>query len=805
MKKRKERLEEQQRYKFNRNLNDFKKATTFVGTTLLMGASILAGGKTKADMVKSGSPEMTQSDDHDQQDLTKQQDSLRDQVRPQVVAANSAQAEQEATSKDLTQQDETTLTSETKEQTATDSSAQTASADLVTADQVQEVATSGKPTVQEYKSSAVVIATANSQDLTNKATSAANTTDQAPTTTANHASEQPQGQTTQNTQATTTTQTTTSQATTPAKPTTTTTTTNTVTLKTTTSLKLAQIQKATYSQSALKQMKVARPTVTYSTNTPAGVFINNIKDAAVQVANKYGLYASLMIAQAGLESAWGNSALATKAYNLFGVKWTGRGAYITMPTQEYYGGSYHTVYAKFQRYDSYYDALTGYANMIASNFFRSTKANAATVERAAENLRNGKYGTYATAPNYASSLIRVINSYNLKQFDGASASTNTNTNTNTGNSLNNTAKTYTVQAGDSVWGISQQTGVSMDNLRSWNKIQNNFIYPGQVLQLVAPGTTTQTNTNTTNTNGDKTYTVKAGDSVWGISHQTGVSMSDLRAWNNIQNNFIYPGQKLIIAKKANNNQNTHTNTNTSTNNKTYTVKAGDSVWAIAQKTGVSMDTLRSLNNIKNNFIYPGQQLKLSNSNSSSNTSNPGKTNAATNSGKTYTVKSGDSVWAIAQKTGVSMDTLRSLNNIKNNFIYPGQQLKLSNSNSSSNTSNPGKTNAATNSGKTYTVKSGDSVWAIAQKTGVSMDTLRSLNNIQGNFIYPGQQLRLSGSNSSQTTTKTNSNTSSTGTYQVKSGDSLWKIAMEHGTTVERLRSLNKITGSMIYPGQHLRF
>ena len=735
MKKRKERLEEQQRYKFNRNLNDFKKATTFVGTTLLMGASILAGGKTKADMVKSGSPEMTQSDDHDQQDLTKQQDSLRDQVRPQVVAANSAQAEQEATSKDLTQQDETTLTSETKEQTATDSSAKTVSADLVTADQVQEVATSGKPTVQEYKSSAVVTATANSQDLTNKATSAANTTDQAPTTTANQASEQPQGQTTQNTQATTTTQTTTSQATTPAKPTTTTTTTNTVTLKTTTSLKLAQIQKATYSQSALKQMKVARPTVTYSTNTPAGVFINNIKDAAVQVANKYGLYASLMIAQAGLESAWGNSALATKAYNLFGVKWTGRGAYITMPTQEYYGGSYHTVYAKFQRYDSYYDALTGYANMIASNFFRSTKANAATVEQAAENLRNGKYGTYATAPNYASSLIRVINSYNLKQFDGASASTNTNT--NTGNSLNNTAKTYTVQAGDSVWGISQQTGVSMDNLRSWNKIQNNFIYPGQVLQLVAPGTTTQTNTNTTNTNGDKTYTVKAGDSVWGISHQTGVSMSDLRAWNNIQNNFIYPGQKLIIAKKANNNQNTHTNT--STNNKTYTVKAGDSVWAIAQKTGVSMDTLRSLNNIKNNFIYPGQQLKLSNSNSSSNTSNPGKTNAATNSGKTYTVKSGDSVWAIAQKTGVSMDTLRSL------------------------------------------------------------------NNIQGNFIYPGQQLRLSGSNSSQTTTKTNSNTSSTGTYQVKSGDSLWKIAMEHGTTVERLRSLNKITGSMIYPGQHLRF
>src|SRR5699024_8609531 len=89
-------------------------------------------------------------------------------------------------------------------------------------------------------------------------------------------------------------------------------------------------------------------------------FIAQIAQSAMQVAQQRGLYASMMIAQAGLESGWGGSLLSTQANNLFGVKWSGSGQYVEMPTNEYYGGQTHRVMAKFQRYSSYAESLNRY-------------------------------------------------------------------------------------------------------------------------------------------------------------------------------------------------------------------------------------------------------------------------------------------------------------------------------------------------------------------------------------------------------------------------------------------------------------
>ena len=155
------------------------------------------------------------------------------------------------------------------------------------------------------------------------------------------------------------------------------------------------------------------------TNAPASVnnFVNQVGSAAVKVANEYGVYASVMMAQAGLESAWGQSSLSRNAHNLFGVKYRGTGNYVVMPTLEYYGGAYHTVNARFQKYDSYYDSLVGYAQLIKSNFYLSTKTNSSTYQQAANNLRNGKWGSYATDPGYANKLINLINLYGFYKFD----------------------------------------------------------------------------------------------------------------------------------------------------------------------------------------------------------------------------------------------------------------------------------------------------------------------------------------------------------------------------------------------------
>ena len=99
------------------------------------------------------------------------------------------------------------------------------------------------------------------------------------------------------------------------------------------------------------------------------------------------------------------------------------------------------------------------------------------------------------------------------------------------------------------------------------------------------------------------------------------------------------------------------------------VKVGDSVWGIASRNGISMAQLIKANNIKNNFIYPGQVLKLTAGATTPTTPN-------TNSGKTYTVKSGDSLWSIAQKNNTSIAQLKSANNLHSDLILVGQVLKL---------------------------------------------------------------------------------------------------------------------------------
>lgn len=290
-----------------------------------------------------------------------------------------------------------------------------------------------------------------------------------------------------------------------------------------------------------------------------------------------------------------------------------------------------------------------------------------------------------------------------------------------------------------------------------------MIHPGDVLIVSANKPTTPTNptkpTNPTNpkkpANGEK-YTVKAGDSVYGIAKRYGISMNTLISWNNIKNNMIHPGDVLIVSAKQTTNPTTPTNptkptnpTNPTTpaNNQTYTVKSGDSVWAISNRYGVSMANLVKWNNIRNNFIYPGQKLIVgqkstgqttpptnNNNNSSSNNNNGSTTTTA----KTYKVKAGDSVWRISQQSGISMAELVRLNNIKNNFIYPGQVLKVSAGKTTTNNNNqttPNKT-------KSYTVKSGDSLWSIAQKNGTTISQLKTANNLRSDLILVGQVLKL---------------------------------------------------------------
>ncbi|WP_162261588.1 LysM peptidoglycan-binding domain-containing protein, partial [Liquorilactobacillus mali] len=105
-----------------------------------------------------------------------------------------------------------------------------------------------------------------------------------------------------------------------------------------------------------------------------------------------------------------------------------------------------------------------------------------------------------------------------------------------------------------------------------------------------------------------------------------------------------------------------------------------------------------------------------------------------------------------------------------------------------------------------TVKSGDSLWAIATKYGLTVNKLKELNSLSTNTIYIGQSLKVS-NKSTTTSSTTNSSSSSTSsdkkTYTVKSGDSLWQLAVKYNTTVTQIKSANHLSSDIIYVGQIL--
>ncbi|MDR1521316.1 MAG: glycoside hydrolase family 73 protein [Streptococcaceae bacterium] len=138
----------------------------------------------------------------------------------------------------------------------------------------------------------------------------------------------------------------------------------------------------------------------------------------IPIAKDNGLYPSIMLAQALLESRYGNglSQLASPPYhNLFGIKGNFNGQSVSFSTQEWEGDHYTTVNAHFRVYPDYVESFKDYAKLLRGWDFYSgaLRENALTFREAAFALQ----GRYATSPIYASSLINLIEQYKLDRFD----------------------------------------------------------------------------------------------------------------------------------------------------------------------------------------------------------------------------------------------------------------------------------------------------------------------------------------------------------------------------------------------------
>lgn len=537
-------------------------------------------------------------------------------------------------------------------------------------------------------------------------------------------------------------------------------------------------------------------------STAATQFLRNIIPAAQNVARGKDIYASVMIAQAALESGWGTSALSKAPnHNLFGVKGSYNGQSVNMQTLEDSGGqNYYSIQADFRKYPSYQESLEDYADKIVNGisgaplfYSGAWKSKTNSYQDATAYLT----GRYATDTAYGSKLNRIIEQFGLTKYDTETAVNmaeeiaSNETTTTSGNS-------YTVVSGDSLYAIARKTGTSIQELLSLNGLNlNSIIHPGQVLALSSKSETTET---------------KKEEST--------------------------PKEEKASAETTESAKQNSTGG-------TYTVVSGDGLYAIARKTGTAIEDLLSLNGLSlNSTIYPGQVLTLSASSessaneettsteesSSSTQETPSEESAASSeqaaTGGTYTVVSGDGLYAIARKTGTSIEDLLSLNGLSlNSTIYPGQVLNLS-ANSEAATAEEStestteetqeeattseETTPSTNA-KMYYVHSGDSLYRIAHNHGISLTTLLEWNHLSvDSIIHPGQGLIVSEGSSSSSeeaapTAEVSEETSSSSatTYTVQPGDGLWRIAKNHGLTLDELKSINQLTSNIIQPGQVL--
>ena len=246
------------------------------------------------------------------------------------------------------------------------------------------------------------------------------------------------------------------------------------------------------------------------------------------------------------------------------------------------------------------------------------------------------------------------------------------------------------------------------------------------------------------------YTVQKGDSLWSIANKFNISVEDLKSANNLTSNLLNIGQTLKIPSEESPVTGDYI---------VYTISKGDSLYSIAQKYNTTVNELIKYNNLSSTNLKIGEQLLIPTTESKINT---------------YTVKSGDSLYSIAKKYGVTVDELKKANGLTSNNLNLNQKLVIPEANGEIG----------------YIVKSGDSLYSIAKKYNVTVDELKKANGLTTNTLSIGQELAIP-------------ETSETTTYTVKSGDSLYSIADKYGVSVANIKKANNLTSNLLSIGQIL--
>lgn len=236
--------------------------------------------------------------------------------------------------------------------------------------------------------------------------------------------------------------------------------------------------------------------------------------------------------------------------------------------------------------------------------------------------------------------------------------------------------THEVQSGETLYGIASQYDISVQELREWNDLEDDDnLSEGQVLVVARE-------------EGEEdedqiTHVVESGESLFSISKEYNVSISELQSWNDLNENTLSDGQELVIypsdssADTSTTDQESVSVENDTQRNTYYTVKSGDTLYEIAQQHGMSVDELRDLNNLESDNLSIGQELTVRGSSSPPSVSDSAEESSPQGKFVSYSVPENTELDELLEEFQMDEQEFRLLNpDNDDNSLREGQQITI---------------------------------------------------------------------------------------------------------------------------------
>jgi LysM repeat protein len=538
--------------------------------------------------------------------------------------------------------------------------------------------------------------------------------------------------------------------------------------------------------------------------TTAEQYIATYKDLAISEMKRTGIPASITLAQGLIESGSGNSYLAKNANNHFGIKcktgWTGRSVSVTDDAPDECFRAYNSAEESYrdhsdflvngQRYASLFELdptdYKGWANGLRNAGYATNpkypqmlidvieryglyqydagnkrsfhqKDEIAGKEEKSEHLKIDESGfTYNGIPAYivkkGETYDQITKKFNLwrfqiRKYNNLPKSTALQEGTVIylkPKKRKGDEEYHTVQAGESMYYISQATGVKLKRLYKLNRLEEGqepaageLIYLRKKRELLPqldelnnhvalqgviikkpdaqapkgnkPMNTAQVNNKPSDL--DKSFhSVAAGETLFSISKTYQVGIADLLDWNNIPDSTVRVGQLLRIKAPATTQADTAT-------------KLTKPDGSLSSEPAADGQTLYAPVKDTNKEKLP----------SNTQSTPVAKSNNDEFFSKTYIVQPGETLYAISRKTGTTVEDLKKLNNLSDNSVKVGQTLVVK----------PVNSQLKKPDSKTYIVQTGDTMYSVSKKFGLTVEQLKKLNNMENNNLSIGQQLTVS--------------------------------------------------------------